>query len=124
MAAARRTHEALALAAPLVGDNNCGQDDDDCRAGRVSFALWRPTIAACAARSRFANSSPATTINVPAGNYNLTISGAGEGFAGDNTVGDLDITANNTSIVGAGRVRHRNYANHRGRSRDSKSIRF
>src|SRR6476620_11663355 len=50
----------------------------------------------------FANLSPGTTINVPAGNYNLTISGAGEGFSGNNSVGDLDVTGNNTSIVGAG----------------------
>jgi len=50
----------------------------------------------------FANLNPGTTINVPAGTYNLTISGAGEGFSGNNLVGDVDITGNNTSIVGAG----------------------
>ena len=50
----------------------------------------------------FANVNPATTINVPAGTYNLTISGAGEGFSGNNSIGDLDITGNNTAIVGAG----------------------
>lgn len=57
----------------------------------------------------FANSVPGTTIIVPAGTYNLTISGgvttvqgSGEGFAGNNSIGDLDVTQSNTSIVGAG----------------------
>ena len=50
----------------------------------------------------FANLNPGTTINVPAGTYNLTTSGAGEGFSGNNLIGDLDITGNNTSIIGAG----------------------
>jgi hypothetical protein len=49
-----------------------------------------------------ANSTPGTTIIVPAGTYQLTISGAGEGFSGNNSVGDLDVAQNNTSIVGAG----------------------
>jgi len=50
----------------------------------------------------FANVNPGTTINVPAGTYQLNISGAGEGFAGNNAIGDLDIRANNTIIAGAG----------------------
>ena len=50
----------------------------------------------------FANLNPGTTINVPAGTYQLNISGAGEGFAGNNAIGDLDIRANNTIIAGAG----------------------
>src|SRR5256714_7680761 len=50
----------------------------------------------------FANSNLGTTISIPAGTYRLTISGTGEGFAGNNSVGDLDIRANNTSIAGAG----------------------
>src|SRR6185295_3310320 len=50
----------------------------------------------------FANLFPGTTVSVPAGSYNLTISGAGEGFSGNNSIGDLDIAGNNTSIVGAG----------------------
>ena len=50
----------------------------------------------------FANLNPGTTINVPAGTYNLSISGAGEGFSGNNSIGDVDIKGNNTSIVGAG----------------------
>jgi immunoglobulin I-set domain protein len=50
----------------------------------------------------FANLSPGTTINVPAGTYQLNISGAGEGFTGNNAIGDLDIRADNTIIAGAG----------------------
>lgn len=51
----------------------------------------------------FANSNPGTTINVPAGTYQLAIAGGfAEGFNGDNSVGDLDVTANNTAIIGAG----------------------
>ena len=50
-----------------------------------------------------ANLAPGTTISVPPGTYQLTIPGGFvEGFSGDNTIGDLDITGNNTSIVGAG----------------------
>ena len=50
----------------------------------------------------FANLNPGTTINVPAGTYQLNISGAGEGFTGNNAIGDLDIRADNTIITGAG----------------------
>src|SRR6185503_840334 len=34
--------------------------------------------------------------------YQLNISGAGEGFTGNNAIGDLDIRADNTIIAGAG----------------------
>jgi len=51
----------------------------------------------------FANANPGTSINVPAGTYMLTIPGGlAEGFAGDNSVGDLDVTGNNTAIIGVG----------------------
>jgi len=51
----------------------------------------------------FADLNPGTTINVPAGTYQLNIpGGAGEGFSGDNSIGDLDVTGNNTTISGAG----------------------
>ncbi len=51
----------------------------------------------------FANMNPGTTINVPAGTYQLNIpGGAGEGFAGNNAIGDLDIRADDTIIAGAG----------------------
>ena len=51
----------------------------------------------------FANVNPGTTINVPAGTYQLNIpGGAPEGFTGNNSIGDLDIRGNNTIIAGAG----------------------
>lgn len=50
----------------------------------------------------FANVNPGTTINVPAGTYQLNIAGTGEGFTGNNSIGDLDIRGNNTIIAGAG----------------------
>ena len=51
----------------------------------------------------FANLNPGTTVNVPAGTYQLNIAGgAVEGFSGNNSIGDLDVTANNTVIAGAG----------------------
>lgn len=51
----------------------------------------------------FANANPGTTIVVPAGTYQLNIpGGAGEGFSGNNAIGDLDISASNTTISGAG----------------------
>ena len=50
----------------------------------------------------FANLNPGTTISVPAGTYQLNIAGTGEGFSGNNSIGDLDIRANNTVIAGAG----------------------
>jgi hypothetical protein len=71
-----------------------------------TFAASACTAAAndCSLRGAvaFANSNPGTTINVPAGTYNLTIPGVGEGFNGDDSIGDLDITATNTTIIGAG----------------------
>lgn len=51
----------------------------------------------------FANLNPGTTISIPAGTYQLNIAGGFvEGFAGNNAIGDLDVTANNTIIMGAG----------------------
>ena len=51
----------------------------------------------------FANLNPGTTIIVPAGTYQLNIpGGVVEGFSGNNLIGDLDITGNNTTISGAG----------------------
>src|SRR5678816_4325453 len=44
----------------------------------------------------FANVNPGTTINVPAGTYQLNIpGGAPEGFTGNNSIGDIDIRGNN-----------------------------
>src|SRR5687767_831223 len=51
----------------------------------------------------FANSNPGSTINVPAGTYVLSIPGGfPEGFNGTNAIGDLDVLADNTTIIGAG----------------------
>ena len=56
----------------------------------------------------FANANAGTQINLAATNYNLTISGGistqgtGEGFTGNNTIGDLDVTMDTSSIVGLG----------------------
>src|SRR6266496_3109175 len=60
-----------------------------------------PTASACTAAANdcslrgavdFANLNPGTTIVVPAGTYQLNISGSGEGFSGNNSIGDPDIT--------------------------------
>jgi len=89
----------MPLAPPPIGTINVDRTDD--AAGALACTAAANDCSLRGAIS-FANLSPGTTINVPAGTYNLTISGAGEGFSGDNSVGDLDITGNNTSIVGAG----------------------
>lgn len=51
----------------------------------------------------FANANPGTTIMVPAGTYTLTLPGGFvEYLSGDNSIGDLDVTASGTTISGAG----------------------
>jgi len=51
----------------------------------------------------FANANPGTTIIVPAGTYLLNIAGGFvEYLSGDNSIGDLDVTASGTTISGAG----------------------
>jgi hypothetical protein len=87
------------VAAPLLASITVDRTDDS------------PTASACTAAANdcslrgsvaFANLNPGTTIVVPAGTYQLTISGSGEGFSGNDSIGDLDITATNTNITGAG----------------------
>jgi len=97
--AARRAPEALALAAPLLAAITVDRTDDNASASACTAA---PNDCSLRGAITFANLFPGTTVSVPAGSYNLTISGAGEGFSGNNSIGDLDITGNNTSIVGAG----------------------
>jgi len=71
----------------VVGASACSAAPNDCSLrGAVAVA----------------NTTPGTTINIPAGTYQLNIDGTGEGFAGNNSVGDLDIRGNNTIIMGAG----------------------
>ena len=59
-------------------------------------------IAACRGATLYANAQPGTTINLPAGTYQLTSNGDSEGGnCTDATTGDLDISGDNTSIAGA-----------------------
>ncbi|HEV2828469.1 MAG TPA: immunoglobulin domain-containing protein, partial [Pyrinomonadaceae bacterium] len=87
------------LAAPLLVTITVDRTDD---APSASACTALPNDCSLRGAVDFANLAPATTINVPAGTYQLTIDGSSEGFAGDNSIGDLDITATNTAIVGAG----------------------
>src|SRR5215216_3744199 len=74
---------------------------DDTAAASACTAL--PNDCSLRGAVAFANLNPGTTINLPAGTYLLNIAGgAGEGFTGNNAIGDLDIRADNTSIAGAG----------------------
>ena len=51
----------------------------------------------------FANANAATTINIPAGLYELSIDGTSEsGLCTNPSIGDLDVTMSNTIIMGAG----------------------
>ncbi|HEY6229820.1 MAG TPA: immunoglobulin domain-containing protein, partial [Pyrinomonadaceae bacterium] len=86
-------------AAPLLASITVDRTDDNPAASACTAAAND-----CSLRGAvdFANLNPGTTINVPAGTYQLTIDGSSEGFNGDNSIGDLDIKASNTSIVGAG----------------------
>ena len=66
-----------------------------------SFTATACTAAAndCSLRGAtiFANANPGTTINLPAGTYNLTTDGSAEvGFCLDEASGDLNIAGNNT----------------------------
>src|SRR6185295_2683924 len=97
--AARRTPAAMALAAPPLAAITVDRTDDNAAASACTAA---PNDCSLRGAISFANLFPGTTVSVPAGSYNLTISGAGEGFSVNNSIGDLDITGNNTSIVGAG----------------------
>lgn len=74
---------------------------DDTAAASACTAL--PNDCSLRGAVAFANVNPGTTINVPAGTYQLNIpGGAPEGFTGNNAIGDLDIRADNTIIAGAG----------------------
>ena len=86
--------------APLLVSITVDRTDDAPAASACTAAANDCSLRGAVA---FANVNPATTINVPAGTYQLNIPGGfAEGFSGDNSVGDVDITGNNTAIVGAG----------------------
>ena len=88
------------MAAPLLVSITVDRTDDNPSASACTAAANDCSLRGAVA---FANANPATTIMVPAGTYLLSIAGGfGEGFSGNNSIGDLDITMTNTAIVGAG----------------------
>jgi hypothetical protein len=98
--AARSLNSAPLPSAPVFATITVDRLDD-------SLTATACTVAAndCSLRGAtiFANANPGTTINLPAGTYQLTTDGSAEiGFCLDENSGDLNIAGNNTSIVGAG----------------------
>src|SRR5690349_1163017 len=89
-----------ALATPFFATITVDRTDDVAAASACTAAASDCSLRGAVA---FANANPGTTISIPAGTYQLNIpGGATEGFSGNNSIGDLDITANNTIISGAG----------------------
>src|SRR5688572_15857716 len=97
-AAAAKSAATTSFALPFAPINVDRTDD----AAAASACTAAPSDCSLRGAVAFANLNPGTTINVPAGTYQLNISGAGEGFTGNNAIGDLDIRADNTIIAGAG----------------------
>jgi hypothetical protein len=90
---------SVSISAPLV-TIDVDRTDDDAGASACTAAANDCSLRGAVA---FANLTPGTVINVPAGTYQLNIpGGALEGFSGNNLIGDLDVTGNNTTISGAG----------------------
>jgi len=87
------------MVAPLLATITVDRTDDVFSASTCGAAANDCSLRGAVA---YANANPGTTISIPAGTYLLTIDGSAEGFNGDDSIGDLDITASNTSIVGAG----------------------
>lgn len=96
LAAGRAPVYAVAATALLLGPVTVDRTDDNAAAAACTAA---PNDCSLRGAVINANANPGTTINVPAGTYQLTITGNGEQFA---ATGDLDIRASGTSIVGAG----------------------
>jgi hypothetical protein len=94
-----RHEAAAALPAPFFAAITVDRTDDAAAASACTAAANDCSLRGAVA---FANANPGTTINVPAGTYQLNIAGTGEGFTGNNSIGDLDIRGNNTIIAGAG----------------------
>jgi hypothetical protein len=98
-AVARRTLTTN-LAVPFFAAIDVDRIDDTAAASACTAAVNDCSLRGAVA---FANLNSGTTINIPSGTYQLNIAGgAGEGFSGNNSIGDLDITANNTIVMGAG----------------------
>lgn len=88
------------LALPFFASITVDRTDDAASASACTAAASDCSLRGAVA---FANVNPGTTIVLPAGTYQLNIAGGlAEGFSGNNGVGDLDITGNNTIITGAG----------------------
>ncbi len=87
---------AAVSSALLLGSVSVDRTDDNAGASACTVA---PSDCSLRGAVIFANANPGTTINVPAGTYQLTVAGNGEQLA---ATGDLDIRASGTSIVGAG----------------------
>ena len=89
-----------ALAAPFFATIIVDRTDDAVAASACTAAANDCSLRGAVS---FANLNPGTTISIPAGTYQLNIpGGVTEGFSGNNSIGDLDVTANNTIITGAG----------------------
>jgi len=89
-----------APAAPFFAIITVDRTDDAVGASACTAAASDCSLRGAVA---FANLNPGTTISVPAGTYQLNIAGGlGEGFSGNNSIGDLDVRGNNTIITGAG----------------------
>ena len=87
-------------AAPFFATVTVDRTDDVAAASACTAAANDCSLRGAVA---FANLNPGTTISVPAGTYQLNIAGGiGEGFSGNNSIGDLDVRANNTTITGSG----------------------
>ena len=88
------------LALPFFVSIDVDRTDDVAAASACTAAANDCSLRGAVA---FANINPGTTIVVPSGTYQLNIAGgAVEGFSGNNSIGDLDVTGNNTIITGAG----------------------
>src|SRR5690242_14672959 len=100
MSGAKEYAPSAAMMSPMFAAITVDRTDDAAGAAACTAAASDCSLRGAVA---FANLNPGTTINVPAGTYSLNIpGGATEGFNGDDSIGDLDITASNTAIVGAG----------------------
>jgi len=94
--------EGFAPSSPMFISITVDRTDDDASVA-ASLCTVAPNDCSLRGAIAFANAVSGTTINIPAGTYQLTIDGASEtGFCTDASIGDLDIAGDNTTIVGAG----------------------